>query len=107
MKRHDPIPVKHITMKALQDDGTMLCEVVLSRKSYNQKVVAMSEDIAKANHQQEPIDLKGCLYTSFKTYDTLPTNNNGNLLFTSIKAYTDTEDEGSDYLCSLIYGVYN
>ena len=101
------IPVKHITMKALQDDGTMLCDEVLSRKSYDQKVAAMGEDIAKANYQQEPIDLKGCLYTSFKTYDTLPTDNNGNLLFTSIKAYTDTADEGSDFLCSLIYGVYN
>ncbi|MFR2692023.1 MAG: hypothetical protein ACLTBV_13760 [Enterocloster bolteae] len=29
---------------------------------------AMGADIASANYQQEPIDLKGRLYTSFKTY---------------------------------------
>lgn len=100
------IPVKHITMKALQDNGTMLCDEVLSRKSYDQKVAAMGEDIAKANYQQEPIDLKGCLYTSFKTYDALPTDDKGNSLFTGIYSYTDTADEGSDFLCSIIWGVY-
>lgn len=101
------IPVKHITMKALQDDGTMLCEEVLSRKSYDQKVAAMGEDIAAANYQQEPIDLKGRLYTSFKTYDTLPVDSNGFSLFTGIYSYTDTADEGKDFLCSIIWGVYN
>lgn len=101
------IPVKHITMKALQDDGTMLCEEVLSRKSYEEKVAAMGEDIAMANYQQEPIDLKGCLYSSFKEYDNIPVDSNGNSLFTSVKSYIDTADEGSDYLCSIIYGVYN
>ena len=28
-------------------------------------------------------------------------------LFTEVKNYTDTADEGSDYLCSITYGVYN
>lgn len=94
------VNVRHICMKALQDDGTMLCEELLSLKSYKQKIDAMGEDIASANYQQEPIDLKGCLYTSFKEYETAPT-------FTSIKAYCDTADEGSDYLCNIIYGVSN
>ena len=99
--------IRHISMKALQDDGTMLCEEVLSRKSYEAKRKAMGEDIASANYQQEPIDLKGCLYTRFKTYEDVPKDNNGNMLFTSIKSYCDTADEGSDYLCNIIYGVYN
>lgn len=90
---------KVITMKALQDDGTMLCDEVLSRDSYRDKVSAMGEDIASANYQQIPIDLKGCLYSVFKTYDTLPP-------FESIKSYTDTADQGADYLCSITYGVY-
>ena len=101
------IPVKHITMKALQDDGTMLCDEVLSRKSYDQKVAAMGEDIASANYQQEPIDLKGRLYTSFKTYDELPVDSKGNSLLSGIYSYTDTADEGNDFLCSIIWGVYN
>lgn len=91
--------IKHINMKALQDDGTMLCEDVLSRKSYEAKKKVMGEDVVSANYQQEPIDLKGRLYTSFKTYDgPLPQ-------FKSIKNYTDTADTGDDYLCSIDYGV--
>ncbi len=91
--------MRHISMKALQDDGTMLCSEVLSRKSYEAKIKAMGADIASANYQQEPIDLKGRLYTSFKTYSgELPQ-------FKEIRNYTDTADTGEDYLCSINYGV--
>lgn len=91
--------IKHINMKALQDDGTMLCEEVLSRKSYEAKKKVMGADVASANYQQEPIDLKGRLYSNLKTYDgELPK-------FKAIKNYTDTADTGEDYLCSIDYGV--
>ena len=96
-----------ITMKALQPDGTMLCDEILSRRSYEEKVRAMGADIASANYQQEPIDLKGQLYSSFKTYERIPTDANGNPLFTAVRNYTDTADTGTDYLCSIVYGVYN
>lgn len=98
--KSDGAKIKHINMKALQDDGTMLCDKVLSRKSYESKVRAMGQDIASANYQQEPIDIKGRLYTSFKTYDRLPDK------FKMIKSYCDTADQGADYLCNIIYGVY-
>ena len=98
---------KVITMQALQPDGSMLCDEILSRRSYEEKVRAMGADIASANYQQEPIDLKGQLYSSFKTYDRIPTDANGNPLFTVVRNYTDTADTGSDYLCSIVYGVYN
>ena len=98
---------KVITMKALQPDGSMLCDEILSRRSYEEKVRAIGADIASANYQQEPIDLKGQLYSSFKTYDRIPVDTNGNPLFTAIRNYTDTADTGSDYLCSIVYGVYN
>lgn len=91
--------IRHISMKALQNDGTMLCDEVLSRKSYEAKIKAMGADIASANYQQEPIDLKGRLYTSFMTYrGELPQ-------FKEIRNYTDTADTGDDYLCSIDYGV--
>ncbi|MBU3226794.1 phage terminase large subunit [Clostridium algidicarnis] len=99
--------IKHISMKALQDDGTMLCPEVLSKKSYEAKVKAMGIDIASANYQQIPIDLKGKLYESFKTYNNIPKNEYGEPLFTEILSYTDTADEGADYLCNIIFGVYN
>lgn len=93
--------VRHISMKALLTPETheMLCPEVLSYKSYQAKIRAMGADIASANYQQEPIDLKGRLYTSFKTYSgELP-------LFKEIRNYTDTADTGDDYLCSINYGV--
>ena len=103
------IKVRHISMKALvdKDKKQMLCPEVLSYRSYINKVKAMGADIASANYQQEPIDLKGRLYSSFKTYTDIPRDNNGNPLFNRIKAYTDTADEGSDYLCCIVYGEYN
>ena len=70
------------------------------------KVRAMGEDIASANYQQEPIDIKGRLYSNFKTYTEIPMEN-GKPLFTVIRNYTDTADQGDDYLCSICYGVYN
>lgn len=90
--------VRHINMKAIQDDGTMLCEEILSYKSAMNKKATMGADIFSANYNQEPIDIKGRLYSSFKTYSgKLP-------LFKTIKNYTDTADTGEDYLCSIVYG---
>lgn len=91
--------VEHINYKAVQDDGSMLCEEILSKEDYEFKTKNMNIDIVKANYQQEPIDIKGRLYSSFKTYDgKLPE-------FKEIRNYTDTADTGEDYLCSINYGV--
>ena len=43
-----------ITMKALQDDGTMLCDAVLTREDYEDKVRTMSEEIASADRPERP-----------------------------------------------------
>lgn len=48
----------------------------------------MGADIVSANYQREPIDIKGRLYTGFKTYNYLPIDNSGHLLFTEIRNYT-------------------
>jgi predicted phage terminase large subunit-like protein len=90
--------VIHINMTAVQEDGTMLCDEVLSAESCEEKKRAMGLDIWSANYQQEPIDIKGRLYTAFKTYTSLPS-------FKQIRAYVDTADTGSDYLAGLVYGV--
>lgn len=91
--------VKHVNMKTLQDDGTMLCDDVLTRQEYDRKVSAMSPDIASANYQQEPIDLKGKLYTTLQEYEVSDMPE-----FKRISSYTDTADTGNDYLSSYIYG---
>ena len=99
--------VRHICYKALQDDGTMLCNEILSKRSYEIKTKSMSKEIAAANYQQEPINIKGRLYSKFKTYTELPKDENGNPVYTRIRNYTDTADEGDDFLCSIDYVEYN
>lgn len=98
--------VVHINYKAVQDDGSMLCPEILSKEDFLLKTKNMNPDIVAANYQQEPIDVKGRLYTSFKTYTEIPKDESGKPLFQYILNYTDTADEGSDYLCSICYGVY-
>lgn len=100
---------RHICMDAIVNEETheMLCPDVLSWKSAMDKKSAMGADIFSANYRQIPIDLMGRLYQSFKTYDKLPVDKKGNLLFDGIYSYTDTADEGEDYLCSIIWGAYN
>lgn len=89
--------LRHINMKAVQEDGSMLCDDILSKKEYEQRTGAMSPEIAAANYQQEPIDIKGRLYSSFKTYNELPSN------VVKRSAYTDTADTGKDNLATFIY----
>lgn len=92
--------VRHINYKAVQKNGSMLCEDVLSKEDYEFKTKNMNKDIVYANYQQEPIDIKNRLYTTFKTYEKLP-------LAHYVMNYTDTADEGDDYLCSIDYQMYN
>lgn len=100
------IKVKHINYKAEQDDGTLLCESILSAESIALKKATIGVDIYAANYQQEPIDIKGRLYSSIKTYTDIPKDERGNALFSYLLNYTDTADKGSDYLCSICYGMY-
>ena len=101
------ISYKQILYKAIKEDGSMLCDDILNYDSYTIKTKTMSPEIALANYQQEPIDLRGTLYKSFKTYDEIPKDMFGKYKFTDIKSYCDTADTGDDYLCNIIYGVLN
>lgn len=90
--------VKHINLKAYDEvTDTMLCEEILSKKEYQRKINTMGADIASANYQQEPIDIKGRLYKEFLTYDEKSE-------YKKIWAYCDTADTGSDFLCSIVWG---
>lgn len=98
--------VVHVNYKAVQEDGSMLCPEILSAADYKIKTQNMNKDIVAANYQQEPIDIKGRLYTTLKTYTEIPKDKAGKPLFRYILNYTDTADEGSDFLCSICYGMY-
>lgn len=56
--------------------------------------------VFQTQYQQNPTPLEGLMYSSFKTYDTLPVGNY------TIRNYTDTADTGADYLCSISYAEF-
>ena len=87
--------VEHITYKAVQDDGSMLCDDVLSAEDYKAKTREMNLDIVEANYNQKPIDIGGRLYSDFIEWDKRPEG--------KVFNYTDTADTGSDCLCSINY----
>ena len=84
----------------------MLCPGLLSRNKYDSLKRLMDESIFYANYHQRPIDLKGVLYKSFKVYDDLPHDENGNSVCEKIISYTDTADEGNDYICVIVAALY-
>ncbi|WYE94921.1 phage terminase large subunit [Fusobacterium animalis] len=90
--------VVHINYKAINDDGTPLDEGTLSLEDFEFKTKNMAKEIVYANYQQEPIDIKGRLYSEFKTYVDLPKEK-----IVKIAAYCDTADTGDDFLCNIIY----
>lgn len=101
------MPVKLISRKALQEDGTMLCDGVLDRDAYDLIVKTMGREIVEANYNQNPIDLVGRLYNvGFQTYNQLPVDDKGQSVVEEVCAYIDTADQGDDYLCCIIYALY-
>jgi predicted phage terminase large subunit-like protein len=95
---------------AAYDEATdkMLCEKTLSKERYRdlEKAFESMPEVFLANYQMEMVDVKGQLYRGVKTYEKLPVDAQGNSVLESIRNYTDTADEGDDFLCSINYGVY-
>lgn len=92
--------VRHINYQAVQKNGLMLCKDILNKEDFEFKTKNTNKDIVYANYQQEPIDIKNRLYSKFKTYEKLPPVH-------YVMNYTDTADEGNDFLCSINYQMYN
>lgn len=94
-----------LKFEAMQD-GNMLCPELLSEKSYISKQRNIDKAIFRANYHQEPVDLQNALYQGFQTYTDEPRSAEGKPLYERVISYGDTADEGADYLCNIIVGVY-
>ena len=90
--------VEHIIYKAY-DNNKMLCEEILSYDEYKEKQKLIPPDIFNSNYLQEPVETKGQLYQTLRTYTELPQIN-------EVFMYCDTADTGSDYLCSIVFTYY-
>lgn len=99
-----------ISKKAYNSEtDTMLNPKVLNKVQYELLKQTIGPEIVAANYDQDPIDIKGRLYSYFQTYNrndirTID-NPDGQIKFKEIRAIADTADEGEDYLCMIIYGV--
>ncbi len=92
-------PYRLICYKAF-DGKKMLCDDILNYQQYQDILNGdIGKDIVEANYNQSPIDITGRLYTELQTYEETPKD------LESVESYTDTADQGDDYLCSVIYGV--
>lgn len=84
-------------------NNEMLCNEIMNYESYislkNRMLLSTSTaSIFWANYHCKTIDVEGRLYSKFKTYP-LDTDLKGLPIYN----YTDTADEGTDYLCSVSY----
>lgn len=91
--------VKQISFPVVKEDGSMLCDEIMNRETYELKIKEMNPDIAEANYNQKLIDMKNRLYGEFKIWQELPKYNKK-------MNYTDTADTGEDYYCSINYVEY-
>ena len=94
-----------ISMPAINEQGEMLCESILSKRDYEMRTQEMFRPIAEAIYLQKPIDAHGQLYPQLNEYDFLPKAEDAR--DERIFAMVDTADTGSDYLCALVYRVIN
>ncbi len=91
------------------DGKEMLCDEMLNKEAYDRiKNLArrnsnpVSWALFKANYHQSIVSVEGCLYTGIKMYDELPS-----VPFEQRRAYVDVADEGNDFMCGLMYVVYD
>jgi predicted phage terminase large subunit-like protein len=77
-------------------DGEMLCDTILDREAYAEIEAIADPHILAANYLMQRLDIKGRLYSEFKTYSEVPKDTTG------VVSYTDTADEGDDFLCTIV-----
>ena len=88
------------------EDGNMLCEEILDREALEDLKAEMPNDTFLANYYQQPFDEEGRLYKHLQTWDDIPRDVNNLPCFDRIINYTDSADEGKDYLVSITAGEY-
>lgn len=80
-----------------EETGELLCPELYNMDDYLRDKTQIDPAIFRANYHQDPVDIKGTLYKDLKTYTETPE-------FNQIINYTDTADEGKDYLVSITAG---
>lgn len=104
---YDPEFVTYV-IPALDDNGNSFCEEIKSTQEYHELKRITEDFIWESEFMQNPVEEKGLLFP----IDSLNRFNMSELNAMQpdgIIGYTDTADQGNDYLCSVIgrrYGDY-
>lgn len=89
--------VEVVNYRVTDDSGKIIDETILSYEKLEMMRKTLSPEIFAANYMQEPIDIKGRLFSDIQTYETLPENS------VPTMAYIDTADTGTDYFAGMAY----
>lgn len=95
---------KSIIISALDENGNSFCDDVMSTEQYNDIKDRINPDIWIAEYQQEPVDMKGRLFSDIK----ILSQDEFEFIKDEIKttlAYIDVADQGADYTAMAIAGV--
>ena len=90
-----------LSLPAWTERAGFLCPKILPEEEYEDRKRNMDPQIFAANFLMQRIDIAGRLYNALMTYDELPRGENGEVLSDARVSYTDTADEGADYLCHI------
>ena len=80
-------------------EGVSTGEDLFPTEDLLDKRETLDRHIWGANYMQRPVDLEGGLYGKFHTYSAVDTDK-----FEKVLNYTDTADEGNDFLCGISGG---
>lgn len=115
LEKEDP-KVLVLTMPTVVNEETheMLCPSILSYEQFLEATKDTDARVVSANYQQITIDDNDRLYKDIKTYNyhdfcenfnnpSIEYNDNKRRRNLEIYSYCDTADEGTDYLCNIIF----
>jgi predicted phage terminase large subunit-like protein len=89
-----------IVIPALNSEGKSFCEDVMSTEQYEEIRSRINPDIWSAEYMQEPVDLKGRLFSGLKKVQTIDKTK-----IEGYVGYIDVSDQGADFTAMAIGGI--
>lgn len=96
---------KILVIQAIDSDGNTFCEDVMSTDQYNEIRERIHPDIWLAEYQQNPVDLKGRLFSEIKMVTPEDFENINKEKIDGYFAYIDVSDQGKDFTAMAICGI--
>jgi predicted phage terminase large subunit-like protein len=89
-----------IVIPALNSEGKSFCEDVMSTEQYEEIRSRINPDIWSAEYMQEPVDLKGRLFSGLKKVQSIDKTK-----IDGYVGYIDVSDQGADFTAMAIGGI--